>query len=84
MRALITILFSLFYFLSSAQLGYDYNGLQLGNIAEANEIIGDIVLRNNSGKKVYLMRADAENGVKVFTSKRSLQPNDTCLIVISF
>jgi Mg-chelatase subunit ChlD len=84
MRALITILFSLFYFLSPAQLGYDYNGLQLGNIAEANEIIGDIVLRNNSGKKVYLMRADAENGVKVFTSKRSLQPNDTCLIVISF
>lgn len=84
MRGLIIILFSLFCFDSSAQLGYDYTSLQLGNITEANEIIGDIVLQNNSSKKIFLMRADAENGIKVFTSKRTLQPNDTCLLVISF
>ncbi len=30
------------------------------------------------------MRADADRGVKVFTSKKTLLPLDTCLLVISF
>lgn len=30
------------------------------------------------------MRADSDNGVKVYTSKKTLLPEDTCLIVISF
>lgn len=84
MRALICIFFGLSCFLSRSQLNYNNASLQLGNIAEANEILGDIVIQNNSNKKMFLMRADAENGLKVFASKRSLLPNDTCLLVISF
>ncbi len=84
MRAFISIFFGLSCFLSIAQLDYNSASLQLGNIAEANEIVGDIVLQNNSNNKVFLMRADAENGLKVFASKRSLLPYDTCLLVISF
>lgn len=30
------------------------------------------------------MRADADKGVKVYTSKKTLLPEDTCLIIISF
>lgn len=30
------------------------------------------------------MRADADKGIKVYTSKKTLMPDDTCLIIISF
>lgn len=56
----------------------------LGIIAEAYEIKGDLVIKNASDKKVFLMRADADRGVKIYTSKKTLQPNDTCLLTISF
>jgi Mg-chelatase subunit ChlD len=56
----------------------------LGIIAEAYEIKGDIIIKNAGDKKVFLMRADADRGVKIYTSKKTLQPNDTCLLTISF
>jgi Mg-chelatase subunit ChlD len=67
-----------------AQLQYNEQELQLGTIAEATEIKGDLVLRNSSDKKVYLMRADADREVKVYAAKKTLQPGDTTLLVISF
>lgn len=70
--------------LSKAQLIFNEQNTELGSIAEAYEIKGDVLVKNASEKKVFLMRADADKGVKVFTSKKTLQPNDTCLIIISF
>lgn len=67
-----------------AQLQYNAQELRLGTIAEAAEIKGDLVLRNSSDKKVYLMRADADRAVKVYAAKKTLQPGDTTLLVISF
>lgn len=84
MRYLLLVFFFTIYLFANAQLNYSPNGLQLGLIEQANEISGDIVLENKSDKKVFLMRADAENGIKVYTSKRTLQPNDTCLLIVSF
>lgn len=66
-----------------AQIYYEQN-ISLGTIPEASEIKGDVILKNQSEKKIFLMRADADQGVKVYTSKKVLQPEDTCLIVISF
>lgn len=65
------------------QIAYEQN-IDLGTIPEASEIKGDVILKNLSLKKIFLMRADADNGVKVYTSKKTLLPEDTCLIVISF
>jgi Mg-chelatase subunit ChlD len=58
--------------------------LDLGTINEASEIKGDILIKNIGNKKMFFLRADADRGVKVFTTKKALQPNDTCLIEISF
>ncbi len=77
----------LFLFLSSllhSQLQFSEHTIELGQIQEAYEIKGDVVVHNTSGKKVFLMRADAEYGIKIYTSKKTLQIDDTCLVVISF
>lgn len=71
-------------FISAAQITFSEKDVNLGNISEAYEIKGDIVLTNTSDKKVFLMRADADRGVKIYTSKKTLQASDTCLLVISF
>jgi len=78
------LLFIFCSFISSAQLQFNKQDTDLGIIAEAYEIKGDILVNNNSGKKVFLMRADADKGVKVYSSKKTLLPGDTCLIIISF
>lgn len=77
---LLAFLFPLF---CSSQIAFEQN-IDLGIILEASEIKGDVILKNQSAKKIFLMRADADNGVKVYTSKKTLLPEDTCLIVISF
>lgn len=80
-RILFLILFS-----SSlrAQLVFTDQQTDLGIIPEAYEIKGDVILKNESAKKIFLLRADADKGLKVFASKKTLLPNDTCLLVISF
>src|SRR6218665_2196039 len=77
------IVFIFLHSLSSAQLRYKQQ-TDLGTIAEAGEIKGDLVLENGSGKKLVLMRADADREVKVYAAKKTLQPGDTTLLVISF
>ena len=77
-------LFLLFFTtMCNGQIAYEQN-IDLGTIPEASEIKGDVILKNRSLKKIFLMRADADNGVKVYTSKKTLLPEDTCLIIISF
>lgn len=78
------LLFIFFAFVSPAQLQFTDQNSDLGAIAEAYEIKGDIIVKNGTEKKVFLMRADADNGVKVFSTKKTLLPGDTCLIIISF
>lgn len=77
------ILLVLFFSSAQAQLILNEH-TDLGIIPEAYEIKGDIVIKNESPKKIFLMRADADKGVKIFTSKKTLIPNDTCLLTISF
>lgn len=66
-----------------AQLQYN-NSLTLGDIAEAYEIKGNTVVKNTGNNKLYLLRADAEYGIKVQTSKKALLPGDTALLSIWF
>ncbi|MEO6302843.1 MAG: VWA domain-containing protein [Bacteroidia bacterium] len=78
------LLFIFFGFFGHAQLQFTEQNTDLGSIAEAYQIKGDVIVKNKTGKKVFLMRADADKGVQVFTSKKTLLPEDTCLIIISF
>jgi Mg-chelatase subunit ChlD len=83
MRKLVFIFLSI-NGITQAQLSFDQQNIELGPIAEAYEIKGDVILQNKSEKKIFLMRADAEAGVKVYTSKKTLIPGDTALLIISF
>jgi hypothetical protein len=67
-----------------AQVTFSQNDIDLGNVGSVYEIKGDVVVTNTGEEKVHLLRAKAENGVTVFTTKRTLQPGDTALLVISF
>jgi Mg-chelatase subunit ChlD len=83
MRNLVFI-FSMFTLTAKAQLSFTERKTDLGIISEAYEIKGDVVVNNTSDKKIFLMRADADKGVKVLASKKTLQSGDSCLLVISF
>lgn len=80
----LLLIFILFASSLQAQLGFSDQQTDLGTIAEAYEIKGDIIIKNESAKKIFLMRADADKGVKVFASKKTLQVGDTCLLIVSF
>jgi len=80
----LTLLFILFFCFANAQLSFLNKDTELGTIAEAYEIKGDVILKNEGDKKLFLLRADADKDLKVFASKKTLQVGDTCLLVISF
>lgn len=80
----LTLLFILFFCSANAQLSFLNKDTDLGTIAEAYEIKGDVIIKNESDKKIFLLRADADKDLKVFASKKTLQVGDTCLLVISF
>jgi len=66
-----------------AQLDYAPE-ISLGNIAEASELRGSVVLKNSGLTIIYLLRADAETGVQIYTSRKTLNPGDTALLSIWF
>jgi hypothetical protein len=76
--------FILFCGALSAQIEFSSTAIDLGEIKEAYEIKADIIIRNTGTKKLFLLKADCERGVKVFTSKKTINANDTALLVISF
>lgn len=69
---------------SFSQIDFSTKTVELGNVKEAYEIRADIVVKNTGAKKLYLLKADGEKGIKVFTSKKTIDNNDTALLVISF
>ncbi len=83
MKKLI-FLFLLCSVFSNAQLAFLNKDTDLGTIAEAYEIKGDVILKNESDKKIFLLRADADKDLKIFSSKKTLQIGDTCLLQITF
>jgi Mg-chelatase subunit ChlD len=48
------------------------------------KVKADYIITNHQAKNLYLLRADAEKGVTIHTSKKTLKPNDTALILIEF
>jgi hypothetical protein len=83
MKFRLLFLFTYFIQLANAQLVLQPK-IELGTIPSAYEIKGFTVLENKGSIKVFLLRADAEKGMRVFTSKKTLLPGDTALLSISF
>ncbi len=67
-----------------AQLSFSPENVSLGEITEAYEIKADIIVSNQGTSKIFLLKADCDKDIKVHTSKKTLLPNDTALLVISY
>lgn len=80
----LILFFTLLFLNSFSQLQFNETHTNLGTIDEAAEIKGDVFVKNNSGNKIFLMRVDAETGIKVYATKKTLLPDDTCLLIVSF
>lgn len=48
------------------------------------KIKADFIIANHQSKNLYLLRADAEKGITIKPSKKTIQPNDTALISVEF
>lgn len=67
-----------------AQIEFSSTSIDLGEIEEAYEIKADFIIKNTGAKNLYLLKADCDKGVKVFTSKKTIPVNDTAILVVSF
>lgn len=82
---ILTLLF--FNSVSHAQnslIHIDETVKDIGNQENIYKIKVDYVIINNQAKKLFLLRADAKKGIIIKTSKKTILPNDTCLISVEF
>ena len=84
---LISILFFVFTQQVLAQnslIGVDEAIQDIGIQEAIYKVKADYIITNHQTKNLYLLRADAEKGITIHTSKKTLKPNDTALIVVEF
>jgi len=84
MRRVVSIFLLIHFSVSQSQIEFSKTSIDLGEIKEAYEIKADIIIKNNGQKNLYLLKADGEKGIKVYTSKKTILKGDTALLVISF
>jgi Mg-chelatase subunit ChlD len=65
-------------------IGVDEATKDIGIQEAIYKVKADYIITNHQAKNLYLLRADAEKGVTIHTSKKTLKPNDTALIVVEF
>jgi len=65
-------------------IGIDEDSKDIGTQENIYKIKADFIITNHQTKKLYLLRADAQRGIIIKASKKTIQPNDTVLIVIEF
>jgi Mg-chelatase subunit ChlD len=83
-KSLLLLLCFQLTIVARAQLSFSDRNVELGDIPAAKSVSGTIVITNAGEKKIFLMRADADPGVTVFTSKKVLNAGDTALLSIGF
>lgn len=84
---LLTFLFLLWCAGMAAQnsaIVVDARDKDIGSQENIYKVRADYVIHNTLSKNLYLLRADAEKGLTVRTSRKTLKPNDTALIVLEF
>ena len=81
------ILFLLFTQMALSQnslISIDEQNKDIGSVEHIYKVKADFIITNHQTKNLYLLRADAEKGLTIQTSKKTIKPNDTTLIVIEF
>lgn len=68
----------------NALIGIDEPHQDIGTQEQIYKIKADYVVQNNLSKNLYLLRADAEKGITIRTSKKTIKPSDTAILIIEF
>lgn len=80
----LMILCSFSSFGQNSLIGIDQANKDIGVVENIYKVRVDFVIENHQNKNLYLLRADAEHGITIRTSKKTIKTNDTALIVIEF
>ncbi|MDF2448472.1 MAG: von Willebrand factor type [Bacteroidota bacterium] len=73
-----------FLFSQNNLIKVDQSDKDIGVVENIYKIKVDYILQNNQEKNLYLLRADALKGITIHTSKKTIRPKDTALLVIEF
>jgi len=65
-------------------IGIDEVNKDIGTQEQIYKIKADYILQNNQTKNLYLLRADAQKGITIRSSKKTIKPGDTSLVVVEF
>jgi Mg-chelatase subunit ChlD len=84
---LISLLISFFLteiFAQSKHLIPEESEHRYGKLFNVYQLQSEFILRNSGSGIAYLLRAEADRDLKVWTSKKSIEPGDTALVVVHF
>jgi Mg-chelatase subunit ChlD len=71
-------------FCQNSLIGIDEQNKDVGTVDQIYKVKADFIITNHQAKNLFLLRADAEKGITIQTSKKTIKPNDTTLIVVEF
>ncbi len=71
-------------FSQNSLIGIDEQNKDIGTQEQIYNVKADYIIQNNQAKNLYLLRADAQNGITIRAAKKTLKPNDTTLIIVEF
>jgi Mg-chelatase subunit ChlD len=77
-------LFTQTAFSQNSLIGIDEQNKDIGSVEHIYKVKADFIITNYQSKNLYLLRADAEKGLTIQTSKKTIKPNDTTIIVVEF
>lgn len=78
------LLLSSSVFCQNSAILVDEKSKDIGSQENIYKVRADYVIQNTLTKNLYLLRADAEKGITIRASKKTVKPNDTSLIVVEF
>ena len=85
MRFLILLtLFSYTLISQNSFITVDERNKDMGAQENIYKVRADYIIQNNQAKNLYFLRADAEKGMTVRASKKTVSPGDTVLVVVEF
>jgi len=81
---IMLFLFTQTAFSQNSLIGIDEQNKDIGSVEHIYKVKADFIITNYQSKNLYLLRADAEKGLTIQTSKKTIKPNDTTIIVVEF
>jgi hypothetical protein len=77
------LFFNVFFALSqNSTIETDFTVQDYGKLENINNIQSEFIIKNNGTKNLYVLRADAKQGIKVRINKKTIPPGDTSTLYV--